>query len=186
MDNFLVLDLETSGLDPSTHEILEIAAAEMTPHGVLTGKTVRGKVKPRKDVDPKAAAVNGYTPAKWEFAEELEFKKAEFNRVFFGSTLQILGWNPSFDEKFIRSWVSKDMKLSYHPVDVFSIIYTRILAANPPIAIEGGRRYPSLGDAVRHFLPGNLDLIFHSAEGDMDACVLLYRMVLKAHGLRGW
>lgn len=180
MDNFLVCDVETSGLDPATAEIIEIAAIEMTPEGKVLSKFAR-KVFPTQPVDPAAAKVNGYTFEGWmKTAVSREMAIDSFNTLCRGKTLQLLGWNPSFDLGFIRPWVRAPdqggFKLSYHPVDIFSMLYPLILQAGVKPS-EAHRRYVSLGDAIKHFLPDQSHLLFHTAGGDVDACILLYRYI---------
>ena len=65
----LVLDTETTGLDPAKgHSIIELAFVEMVtdwPHrpAVATGRTRRWLIRPERAIDPEATAVHGYTDA---------------------------------------------------------------------------------------------------------------------------
>lgn len=92
------LDLETTGLDPKRHEILEVGIV------ALNGATaVDRKVLPRRieDADPKALEVNGYDPKVWA-DEGWELERA---MEFVSKTLHhavIIGWNVDFDIGFLR------------------------------------------------------------------------------------
>ena len=55
----IVLDTETTGLDPATgHRIVEIGAVELINH-VPSGRTFHAYVNPERDVPAEAAAVHG-------------------------------------------------------------------------------------------------------------------------------
>lgn len=56
----IVLDTETTGLDPRDHRIIEIGALEMINH-VPTGKTYHVYINPERDVEADAAAIHGIT-----------------------------------------------------------------------------------------------------------------------------
>lgn len=57
----IVIDTETTGLDPGEgHRIVEIAAIELSHH-VPTGRTFHGYVNPERDMPDEAYAVHGLT-----------------------------------------------------------------------------------------------------------------------------
>jgi DNA polymerase-3 subunit epsilon len=59
----IILDTETTGLDPRQgHRIIEVAAVELVDRR-LTGRTIHFHVDPEREVDPGAAEVHGMT---WE------------------------------------------------------------------------------------------------------------------------
>jgi len=58
--DFVIFDVETTGIDPRQgHEIVEIAAERLS-NGQVTG-TFHAMLKPRRPMDPEASAVNGIT-----------------------------------------------------------------------------------------------------------------------------
>lgn len=58
---FLVIDTETTGLDPgSGHRIIEFAALELVDRRA-TGRTLHLKFDPEREIDPGASAVHGMT-----------------------------------------------------------------------------------------------------------------------------
>src|SRR3546814_14627468 len=55
----IVLDTETTGLDPAAgHRIVELAAIELL-HQVPTGRTFREYIDPQRDVPPEAERIHG-------------------------------------------------------------------------------------------------------------------------------
>ena len=59
----IVLDTETTGLDPETGDrILEIAAVEIV-NDAPTGKTYHVLINPERDVPEEAARIHGHTTA---------------------------------------------------------------------------------------------------------------------------
>lgn len=100
----IILDTETTGLDPNQgHRIIEIAAIEMTNRR-LTGNFFHRYLNPEREIDPGAIQVHGITaeflqdkPRFCDIAEEF----AEFIR---GAELII--HNASFDVGFINAELS--------------------------------------------------------------------------------
>ena len=59
----IVLDTETTGLDPADgHRVLEIGAVEIV-HQSLTGSVFHVLINPERDVPEDAARVHGHTAA---------------------------------------------------------------------------------------------------------------------------
>ena len=57
----VVLDTETTGLDPGAgHRIVEIGCVELLNH-VATGKTFHQHLNPERDMPGEAAAIHGLT-----------------------------------------------------------------------------------------------------------------------------
>ena len=57
----IVLDTETTGLNPSEgHRVLEIGAVEIV-HKVLTGRVFHQLINPERDVPDDAVRVHGHT-----------------------------------------------------------------------------------------------------------------------------
>jgi DNA polymerase-3 subunit epsilon len=94
----LFVDCETTGLDDEYHEIISIALVRRHD-----GKTWTFKAKPNwpDHIDPRATAVNGYTPSAWMDAmsqEELANKLGILMKDYI-----IVGHNPRFDVGFIKN-----------------------------------------------------------------------------------
>lgn len=105
----IVLDTETTGLDPSEgHNIIEIGCVEMFNRR-LTGKTYHQYVKPDREVDEEAVQVHGITndflDDKPRFAEVMD----EFIEFIRGAELII--HNAAFDIGFIDT----ELERNNHP-----------------------------------------------------------------------
>lgn len=101
----VVLDTETTGLDPSDgHRIIEIGCVELIDH-FPTGRTFQAYLNPERQVPPEAQRVHGITDA--FLADKPRF--AEISEVF----LEFLGdaplviHNAGFDLKFVNAEFAK-------------------------------------------------------------------------------
>jgi len=97
----IVLDTETTGLDPSDgHRIVEIGCVELIDH-FPTGRTYQCYLNPERDMPPEAERVHGITAAfladKPRFAEIAE----AFLEFLGGAPLVI--HNAGFDLKFVNA-----------------------------------------------------------------------------------
>jgi DNA polymerase III subunit epsilon len=97
----IVLDTETTGLDPlQGHRIVEIGAIELLNH-IPTGKTYHTYLNPQRDVPHEAEAVHGLSSA---FLKDkpLFSKIADELLEFIGDTVLIIH-NASFDVGFLNA-----------------------------------------------------------------------------------
>ena len=97
----IVLDTETTGLDPlQGHRLVEIGAVELFNH-IPTGKTYHSFINPQRDVPREAEAVHGISG---EFLKD----KPVFSKIadefleFIGDTVLIIH-NASFDVGFLNA-----------------------------------------------------------------------------------
>ena len=97
----IVLDTETTGLDPlQGHRVVEIGAVELFNH-IPTGKTYHTFINPQRDVPREAEAVHGISS---EFLKD----KPVFSQIvdeflaFIGETVLIIH-NASFDVGFLNA-----------------------------------------------------------------------------------
>jgi DNA polymerase-3 subunit epsilon len=94
-DACVVLDLETTGLDPTRHEIIEIAAIRYRK-GSTTQDTLQALVKPTKKVPDKITKITGITQAMLDKeGEPLAQVLPQFTE-FIGS-LRLVTFNAEFD-----------------------------------------------------------------------------------------
>lgn len=101
--NLFIVDLETTGLDSSKHEIIEIGCVNTS-----NGETFECKVHPLhlSDADPKALEINGYKHEDWEDAFLLpNALKLLGQFVTCGeekSSPHFMSYNASFDWPFLQ------------------------------------------------------------------------------------
>lgn len=96
----IILDTETTGLDPNQgHRIIEIAAVEMVSRR-LTGSHLHRYVNPERDIDAGAMQVHGITP---EFLQDKP-KFSDITRDFidFIQGAELIIHNAPFDVGFLN------------------------------------------------------------------------------------
>jgi DNA polymerase-3 subunit epsilon len=104
-DACVVLDLETTGLDPTRHEIIEIAAIRYRK-GSTTQDTLQALVKPTKKVPDNIAKITGITQAMLDKeGEPLAQVLPQFTE-FIGS-LRLVTFNAEFDMAFLDTAYEK-------------------------------------------------------------------------------
>jgi len=104
-DACVVLDLETTGLDPTRHEIIEIAAIRYRK-GSTTQDTLRALVKPTKKLSDTITKITGITQATLDKeGEPLAQVLPQFTE-FIGS-LRLVTFNAEFDMAFLETAYEK-------------------------------------------------------------------------------
>jgi DNA polymerase III alpha subunit (gram-positive type) len=171
----IFLDLETSGLDPDSDEILEIGAIRTDSRGAIYA-TYTDKVRPSKVVNEDAARVNGYTKERWANAVSLtealsSMRKtlldgqdekvvivahfADFDKAFINAAYKGLGQASPFAK---RAWICTGQL-------VWPLVYCGILHS---------RKLEALCDyfEVENDQP-------HSATGDVAATMAVYWKMMR-------
>lgn len=100
-ETFIVLDLETTGLDASRHEIIEVAAIRYR-RGSTNHQTIQALVKPSKKVPKKITEITGITQEMLEAkGEPLADVMREF-MAFVGND-RLVTFNAEFDMAFLHA-----------------------------------------------------------------------------------
>lgn len=100
----IVLDTETTGLDPAAgHRVVEVACLELQHH-MPTGKHFRKYINPERDMPPEAEAVHGLTEAFLSEQPVFADVAEEFLEFIGGDKLII--HNAQFDLKFLNAELS--------------------------------------------------------------------------------
>ena len=122
----VVLDTETTGLDPTQgHRIIEIGCVEIEDRK-LTGRNFQVYLNPKREIDEAAIEVHGLTP---EFLSD----KPEFSEIYqefcnFVEDSEVIIHNAPFDTAFIDSELSKLMLQKNKLTDYCTILDTLVLA----------------------------------------------------------
>ena len=98
----IVLDTETTGLDPrSGHRLVEIACVELEDF-LPTGRTFHRYIHPERDIDPEAQRVHGLSLA--FLADKPPFADAEVCEalVSFIGEASVVAHNAAFDREFVN------------------------------------------------------------------------------------
>lgn len=170
--DLVFVDLETSGLDPRVHEILEVAAIRVDAETFIERKRFVATVRPTLPVDPQAAAVNGYTPEAWWDAVPLDEALHGLTRVIEGA--RWVGSKPSFDFDFVQTNLracGREMpELASHRLVDVSAMAEPLIAAG--VVRSGGL------EALRTFFEVETGPA-HRAENDVRATMQVYRSLLR-------
>ena len=136
--DFVVFDIETTGLSPNTESITEIGAVKIKNGAIVD--TFNELVNPGKPIPPKISELTGITDsmvADCPYISEILPKFFEFAK---GSVL--VAHNASFDTSFIKK-SAKDLGLAFN----FSYIDTLELSRS---IVEGVKNY-KLDTLTKHF-----------------------------------
>lgn len=126
--NLLVLDLETTGIDPRIHSTIEIGAVLLDRLSLAEIKAWRTVIKrqERNRTDPQSMALHGLSSHDIKNGKDPKTAVDEFLDVF-GTDYLLAGWNIGFDVQFLKALFCRTGhnddfdKIDYHRVDVWSI-----------------------------------------------------------------
>ncbi|MFU7502164.1 MAG: DNA polymerase III subunit epsilon [Candidatus Tisiphia sp.] len=122
----VILDTETTGLDPKNgHRIVEIGAIEMV-NKVLTGKHFHFYINPKRDMPTEAYRIHGISG---EFLKDKPpFEEIVDEFLGFISNSRLIIHNAAFDIKFINYELSLLKRPSTEYLELSNIIDTLALA----------------------------------------------------------
>ncbi|MEK7505003.1 MAG: 3'-5' exonuclease [Patescibacteria group bacterium] len=134
--NLAFIDLETTGLDPEKHEIIELACllAKQIPNPGKGPKLelieeFEFKIKPKhlETAEQMALNKNGYNDADWLFAADLEQVLKTLSDKAVGASM--VAHNVTFDWNFLNKAFSTTgipNKMHYHRIDTMSMAFTKL------------------------------------------------------------
>lgn len=122
----VILDTETTGLDPNSgHRIVEIGAIEMV-NKVLTGKHFHYYLNPERDMPTEAYRIHGISG---EFLKDQPlFKEIVDEFLSFISNSKLIIHNATFDIKFINHELSLLKKIPAKFLEISNTIDTLAMA----------------------------------------------------------
>jgi DNA polymerase-3 subunit epsilon len=166
----IVVDTETTGLDPADHRIVEIGCVELFNH-VATGKEFHAYINPERDMPAEAEAVHGLSGA--FLADKPVFSALADEFVAFVGDAPLIAHNAGFDIGFINAELKR---LGRTPIPTDRAIDTVMLAR---------RKYPgapaSLDALCRRFA---IDLSARDKHGALLDAQLLSQVYLELVGGR--
>lgn len=173
------VDLETSGLKPWEHEIIEIAAVRIDGKTLDVKKQMSVKTTPKGPVSPEAARVNGYTPEKWKDAIAIEHGLRLLFPFIEGT--RWAGSNPSFDRQFVQQ-AAKKANLEIPRLSSFRMIDTNAMIE--PWIFHGIIPNAGLDELIRLFdLPPRGE---HSALEDALLTLDVYKRIVSEFDIDRW
>ncbi|MFT6361319.1 MAG: DNA polymerase III epsilon subunit family exonuclease [Candidatus Paceibacteria bacterium] len=174
--NLAFIDIETTGFNVETQEIIEIGCVIVKQQDGVLGEVVEEfelKIQPMKleNADPEALSINGYNEAEWLFAMTLE----QAIKTFAEKTKECIfvAHNAAFDWSFIAkafATTNIENKMFYAKIDTISFAFAK-LHKDPSVT-----RY-SLGSLCERF--GITNDRAHTALADTRATVEVYRKLLE-------
>lgn len=167
----IVLDTETTGLDPADgHRIIEICCLELEGH-LPTGKVFHTLVHPERNIPEDALRVHGLTAEKLSNAPLFAGIADDF--LSFIAEAPLVIHNAEFDLKFLNSELARAGRPSLPPgrgIDTIELAKKRF----------PGARY-SLDELCRRF---NIDLAVRAKHGAQIDAELLAQVYLELIGGR--
>ncbi|MCP3167381.1 3'-5' exonuclease [Myxococcus qinghaiensis] len=121
------IDLETTGLDSSRHEVLEVAILRVDARSLKVLAEYEARVQPTRlaDADPAALAVCGYSDEEWRDALPLREVLATVTPLLAGTL--VAAHNTSFDWGFlVEGYRRTELPLpsvDYHRLDTASLAW---------------------------------------------------------------
>ena len=171
--NKIVIDCETSGLDPHKHQIIEICVATLDDKNEIVDIWTSRVQFEYKRANQTALKINGYENDRdlWNNAITQNEMCLELRNRLQGKT--IIGHNPKFDMDFIlEAWRVNGMskpKYDHRLIDTMVLCHYHLDFLGMSLSL----------DTVRKFFGWSLDGA-HTATKDVHDTAKLYRKLMKA------
>lgn len=126
-----LIDVETTGLEPAHHEIVDIGCVQFDSETLEVLNRVSLMVRPKHPewAEPKALEINGYSDEEWEekkamnLDEAMAALKVHTDGTIFCAHNMILDWN------FLRTAMAKTgikIRFDHHRIDLFTLAYAKL------------------------------------------------------------
>ena len=173
MRDIAFIDIETTGLEPDYHDIIEVAAIRLDPVSLEVRTEMAAKVRPENPhrIDPMAIEVNQYSPVAWKKARKLQDVLEQLTGILHGCI--VAGHNVHFDWSFLltayRQFEVVQPEVDYHLLDTASFAW--------PLVISGVIERPTLR-ALCDLLGVSNDNA-HNALSDARRAMIVYRRLAE-------
>ena len=164
-----IIDIETTGLRPEYHEIIEIAIIQIDGDDVKKWST---KIAPKylERAHPKALQINGYCSKNWRLAPDFEDVSHIIKEKLKSGV--VVGHNVKFDISFINEALFNigERPIKLRQIDTITLAFEHLY----PLGLD------SLSmDSIRSFL-GMSSIGSHTALKDAEDVLYLWRLLSRA------
>ena len=168
--DIVIFDLETTGLSPSAHEIIQIAGVRMRAGRILEEESFSTFVRPRSRIPSFITHITGISHEQVQKAPPAEEALVSFSR-FVGDAMLIAHNGQRFDMPFIRESCAR------HRLPVRTVSFVDSMSFSRKL--WGGRGGHGL-DAVMHRLKlSDQGARRHDARGDVQILAEAVRQMWK-------
>lgn len=177
--NLVFIDVETTGLSPLRHEIIEVACLVADGRSFELVKSFDAKVKPEhiETAEQAALKINGYNKSAWEDA--LTQNDALMKVANIAPSGVLVGWNVAFDWSFLDEAFEKRgiiHKFDHHKIDAMSVAYAKLFKKGNFSSLGLRRVAPLLGI--------KLDEV-HTAKEDVQATYEIFKKLMGKEMTQG-
>ncbi len=168
----LFVDVETTGLDPVRHEIIELAAVRVHPQLLFVERELVTRVRPQfpERCSMETAAINGFDPQKWDREPDIYDALRRFAPL--AEDCILAGHNVGFAKAFLATGSRRagleEPKMDHHTIDTATLAW--------PLAMAGALESLSLGPVCD--LLGIRNEGAHSARRDVARAMEVYRRLM--------
>ena len=104
-NEYIVLDTETTGLNPKKDEILSIAAVKIINNKIITSKSFKIFIKPSNKISSKSISIHHILPD--DLSNSVSINEALEELFSFIKNLPIIGYYISFDINILNTYIEK-------------------------------------------------------------------------------
>lgn len=168
----VVFDTETTGLDPTRDELVQIACVRVVNGRILRGEIFDALVDPGRPIPPEATRIHGITDEMVRGRPPLPLVVARF--AAFARDAVLVAHNAAFDLAFLRRWEAEAGARFDHPV-LDTLLLSAVL-------------HEDIGDHSLDGIAGRLGIAIrarHSALGDALATAEVFVRLIELLRLRG-
>ena len=124
-NEYIVLDTETTGLNPKKDEILSIGAVKIINNKIITSKSFEIFIKPENKISPKSITIHQIRPD--DLKDAVNINEALEKLLPFISNLPIVGYYISFDINILNTYIKNYIGSTLHnrQIELSSMYYKR-------------------------------------------------------------
>jgi len=130
-DELVVLDTETSGMDPKKDEILSIAAVKVKKNRILLHDAFEERIKAKKPISEESIKIHGIRPIDLQNAKEPQ--EVILSLLDFIGNRPLLGYYIRFDWRMISAYTRQTLgfELPNELIELSEIYYQRYRKSSP-------------------------------------------------------